>query len=273
MAIIKHNNGQKGQILLIVVLAAVISLTVGLSAVSRTITNTRVSTEEANSQKALSAAEAGIEELINKENFLEGTGLKSLSNQSKFNAVATDISGDNFLVDNGQTIKQDDGADVWLSTYPNFTAPFWSGTMTVLYKDNDGCSVSGNQVVNPAIEVVVISGTNRNIPNMTRTVYDNCGRSGGNFNNPSDGSFTLPAAPNVMFNHRFNVVINNGFIARIVPLYADTTLGVQSSVSLPAQGYVFESTGTAGNTTRKVEVYQGFPKLPIEFFPYNLFLP
>ena len=45
-------QGQKGQILLMVVLATVITLTVGLSAISRTITNTRVSTEEANSQKA-----------------------------------------------------------------------------------------------------------------------------------------------------------------------------------------------------------------------------
>ena len=58
-------NSQKGQVLLLVVLASVIALTVGLAAISRSITSTRISTEESNSQKALSAAEAGIEEQIN----------------------------------------------------------------------------------------------------------------------------------------------------------------------------------------------------------------
>ena len=47
---------EKGQTLLIVVLVMVISLTVGLSVVSKTITNLRTTTEEADSAKALSAA-------------------------------------------------------------------------------------------------------------------------------------------------------------------------------------------------------------------------
>ena len=46
---------QKGQALLIIVLVMVVALTVGLSLVSRTITNIRNTREQASSQKALSA--------------------------------------------------------------------------------------------------------------------------------------------------------------------------------------------------------------------------
>ena len=52
---------QKGQILLLVVLVMTIALTIGLSLATRTITDIRTTTEEENSQRAFSAAEAGIE--------------------------------------------------------------------------------------------------------------------------------------------------------------------------------------------------------------------
>src|SRR3989344_9543942 len=55
---------QAGQILLIVILVIVISSTVGLSLVSRSITSLRTSTEEAESQEALAAAEAGGERAL-----------------------------------------------------------------------------------------------------------------------------------------------------------------------------------------------------------------
>src|SRR3990167_7914471 len=100
MGIFRKNSSQKrparppaGQILLIVVLAAVVSLTVGLSAISRTITNTRVTTEEANSQKALSAAEAGIEELLSNQSLFATGTTKTLSNNAIFEAKGKPVAG------------------------------------------------------------------------------------------------------------------------------------------------------------------------------------
>src|SRR3989344_1439125 len=55
---------QAGQTLLIVVLIMVVSLTIGLSIASKTITNLRTTTEEADSAKALSAAETGVAQSI-----------------------------------------------------------------------------------------------------------------------------------------------------------------------------------------------------------------
>ncbi len=270
MSFFNTRNSQKGQILLIVVLAAVVSLTVGLSAVSRTITNTKVTTEEANSQKALSAAEAGVEELVSRRG---GSASQDLSNNSSFVAGVTPILSPDVLVNGGNQILKDEGADVWLSTYPDFTSP-WSGNLTVYYSDNDGCSVAGGQVVNPAIEVVVISG-NRATPTMSRFAYDACGGAGRggstNFSTPTNGTYTVLGQT---FNHSFPINnITNGYIARIIPLYANTRLAVSASSQLPSQGNIIDSVGKSGSTTRKIRVFQGWPRIPIEYFPYNLFLP
>ena len=178
------------------------------------------------------------------------------------------------LINGGNDVLKDDGADVWLSTYPKFTGLKWSGTMTVYWTDTPG---SSNCNQNPAVEIVVISGNDRNNPNMSRAAYDSCGnRSANNLPSPANGTFSLATIPGVTFNHSANVVITNGFIARIIPLYANTKLAVTSDSpgnTFPSQGYTIESVGTSGNTTRKVRVFQGFPRVPIEYFPYNLFLP
>jgi Tfp pilus assembly protein PilX len=55
---------EKGQMLLIVVLIMVVALTVGLSIAARSLVNLKIATDDENSQRAFSAAEAGIERLI-----------------------------------------------------------------------------------------------------------------------------------------------------------------------------------------------------------------
>jgi hypothetical protein len=59
----------------------------------------------------------------------------------------------------------------------------------------------------------------------------------------------------------------------VVPIYADTKIGVRGSSPFPSQGILVESVGTSGTTTRKIRVFKGWERVPIEFFPYNLFLP
>ncbi|MBI2621566.1 MAG: hypothetical protein HYW63_02865 [Candidatus Levybacteria bacterium] len=282
MEILDSASSQKGQILLIVVLAAVVSLTVGLSAVSRTITNTRVSTEEANSQKALSAAEAGIEELVNNSALLavrnESNPLaKSFSNNSTFTAASTPIAGSEILINDGSQILKDDGADIWFSSYPNFEgSPRWSGTLTVLWDNNDGCSASETRVT-AAVEIVVIQGASKNDPDMTRAVYDPCSvrASSNGFQIPTSLSAASKTVDSRVFANGVNVTVANGFIARVIPLYANAVMGARVSAgpALPTQGYAIDSVGSAGSTKRSVRVFRGFPRVPIEYFPYNIFLP
>ncbi len=69
-----------GQILILVLLVVVVSLAVGLSVASRNITNIRTSTQTDESQKAFSAAEGGIENVLS-----QGLGNLSEGNQPPVN--------------------------------------------------------------------------------------------------------------------------------------------------------------------------------------------
>jgi hypothetical protein len=63
---------------------------------------------------------------------------------------------------------------------------------------------------------------------------------------------------------------------RILPIYASTPIcvkGPSGYAAFPTQGFVVDSTGFAGSTERRVQVYQGYPRPPVELFPYGLFQP
>jgi len=262
-------KSEAGQILLIVILVIIVASTIGLSLASRTITSLRSSTEEAESQKALAAAETGIERAIQGNVLQTGVAIltgENPSNKSSYFTDITQIQSSSFLINGGNVIPKDEGADVWLSTNPNFTSPI-NTNLTVYWTVPSGaCSTY------PAIEIAVVSG-NRTTPNMTRYVVDSCDsrRAQNSFGAPNRGATTISGQS---FNFGFALpAISSGYIVRIIPLYADSTIGAVSTTPLPPQGYIINSTGKSGNTTRKVTVFRGFPRLPIEFFPYNLFLP
>lgn len=266
------NASQGGQILLIVVLAAVISLTVGLSAASRVVTNTKISTDETDSQKALSAAQAGIEQKL-KDNASSGT-ISFSNNKSSVTTTSISLAGSQLLINGGNEIAQDDSADIWLSDNPTYANP-WTGNLKIYWTDK-----SADCTKNAAIELVVITGSKAS-PTVTRYAYDTCAsrRTSNSFSAPvPDDSKTISG---VSFSHSATIAITSGLIARAIPLYANTSIAVEGYAagstttvqSLPTQGFIIEATGIAGNSTRKVRVFQGFPKLPTEYFPYSLFLP
>lgn len=291
----RQRNSEAGQVLLLVVLVAVISLTVGLAAVGRSVTNTRVSTEESNSQKALNAAEAGLEEQIRKANQNPGdipaagdTLDKDLGEASSFKATVRRIQGREFVFNNGELpVSKSEGADVWLSTYPNFDNPIPNSRLTIFWNRISGASCDNPDNPQPAIEVVILSGENanpasKNDPTVNRYAIDTCNSRNNGFTKTGIDSLSNPN-PNPLqdingnshsFNYSYQLpAVSNGYIARIIPIYADTEIGVRSNVSLPAQGFNVESEGTSGEAVRKVKVFQSFPAVPIEIFPYNLFNP
>lgn len=264
---VKNNEG--GQILLVVVLAAVISLTVGLSAIGRTITNTKVSIQETSSQEALSAAEAGVEKILNSSKSSVGG---DLSNKSAFEAKSTEVKANSFVMNCSDQknsdncwVYQDEGADIWLSDPGNFSNQWpasGSRPLAVYWIDNP----SPNCV---AIELSLLTGT-KNDPTLTRYAYDAC--EGSRNNGFKD---TLGAGGTVLgkrYNRSLSINVTDGFIARVIPRYGNTIIAV-TGTNLPAQGNIIESTGTSGSTSRKVKVFKGYPRIPIEFFPYNLFIP
>lgn len=265
---------EKGQALLIVVLVMVVALTVGLSIASKTITNLRSSTEEANSQKALAAAEAGIEQAIKTNAIANGTFVDT---NTSYSTSVTAVSGTSFLVNGGNPVVQDNGADLWLSDYSSdptklYTTNLYTGTLTIKW----GTS-SADPCANAAIEVVIISGASRQTATSKRYVYDPCaGRAGSNH---FTQAVVLTSPNDKVLDKKFYyqtdtpIPVVSGFIGRIIPLYFNSPVGIVGSAPLPSQGSTITSTGTSGTTSRKVNVFQGYPEIPSEFFPYNLFSP
>lgn len=243
----------------------VVGLTVGLSLASRSIVGLRTAEEDIASQKALSAAEAGIEQ-VSKTSTSIANG--TFSNNTTYNATIESVEGNNFLLNGGNSVLKNDGADIWLSDYSTDPAELynnpWSGSLNIYWgQSSDGCSQA-------ALEIIVISGSKAN-PISTKHAFDPCvPRSNSNsFSTVSAGG--IINGKNFPFSATFNVT--NGILARVIPLYNETPIGVAGSSALPSQGSFITSTGVSGDITRKVTLFQGFPTLPVEYFPYGIFVP
>jgi hypothetical protein len=267
---------QAGQTMLIVVLAIVIALTVGLSVASRSITNLKTTTEEVNSQKALSAAEAGIEKALQKLTTTSSpiTGTFDVG-KSTFSTTVNSLSGVSMILSGGNLIEKDQGIDLWLVDHnqdgtPNYASP-WSGTIAVYWGQSEDECVGNDSNTMAALEIVVISG-NQASPSIKRYAVDPCQ------NRTDVNKFDLAEAGTAVSGKTFpygrtNIQIVNGLVARVVPLYARTPVAVvvTAGQGLPSQGSVINSIGKSGSTERKVTVFQGYPSLPAEYFPNNFF--
>ena len=263
-------QSEAGQMLLVVVLVVIVVTTVGLSLASRSITSLRTSTEEAESQKALAAAEAGVERLLENSAPTEEGVNGTLANAS-YRATASSGSATTFLMNGGNSVPKDEGADLWLSDYSSgFNSPWPSGTLTVYWGDDasDFCS--------PAIEIIIVSGL-KNSPTSQRYVYDPASGtcSSRKTENHFDGEIGAGTSINgkpLAYSTALPISVTSGLIARVIPLYGSTTIGIVASQALPTQGSVISSTGTSGQTSRKIRVFKGYPQTYLPYLSYGLFV-
>lgn len=288
-------NSQSGQALLIVVLIMVVSLTVGLSVVSRSITNLRTTSEEESSQRAFSAAEAGVEQAIKLGCTPRADGTCEVipgnftgENFSSFTVNIATISGTEFLPNAGNLIKKNDSIDIWLLPHNSdglvdFSDP-WDGNLTVYWGSSSDVCALDNTNTKAAVEILLLTGTGYADAKLTRYPVDSCTTTTpprtdiNNFCSPAGGlgcpSYSSGGSiGGKSFANAATISIINGLLVRVIPLYANTIIGAQGSVSMPSQGKRIESVGKAGTTERKIIFYQGFSALPVELFPHTLFSP
>lgn len=268
---------EKGQILLIVVITMIVALTVGLSVASRTVTELRISRQNEESQRAFNAAEAGIDRVLQEGGEIELE--EALGNNSNFVVNATEYGGSETLLNNGEQVDQDFGADVWLSDYPDYSNQIANARLTVYWGEQDQTNCSATDPVRPALEIVVLQGSDLDNPTSTKYLYDTCSsRTQGTLDASSYGSYTVSGIPGETFLNRISnpITITNGIIMKVIPLYNSTKVAIVATdpvgqaLLLPSQGSVVESTGTSGETVRKITYYQSYPQMPVELFPYNI---
>lgn len=263
----RHDARLKGQAVIIIIVGMVIALTIGLSIAAQSIISLQTATDEEQSQRAFSAAEAGIERALSENQPLTDV---DLGNNTMIKEVTVNtIAQNNLLLNDGLPALQNDPVDVWVSDYPDYTAP-QSGTLDIYWGSATNCTEA-------AVEIIVVSGASINAATTQKYTADPCTTRGNGFSTPgtngySTGSFTIGGTT---LRNRQTMTITNGRIVRIVPLYASTTIGVIASggITLPSQGSRIESVGQVGDTQRKITVYRGFPKFPYEFFPNAIFSP
>jgi hypothetical protein len=209
-------------------------------------------------------------------------GSQSFGNQAVIKQLTLNtLSGTDILVNNGLPVSRDDGSDVWFINHkadgtPDYTSPVGVGTLTINWgKSNEVCDADATQNTMAALEIIIVMGP-VSAPQATRYAYDPCNTSPGrqagiSFGNPAKPGNTVQGVP---FAYTTTISgITNGLFARIIPLYADTTIGIQADVALPTQGTIANALGSSGNAERRVSTFRGFPKLPTEFFPYGIFVP
>jgi type II secretory pathway pseudopilin PulG len=285
--------GEAGQVLLIVILVIIIASTIGLSLASRSITSLRTSSEEAESQKALAAAEAGIERAIQGSIPIALQG-ENPSNNSRYFTQFTQVQSASFLINGGNVIPKDEGADVWFVGHnadgtpdyssalsPNFLHLYWGSPL-------DAC---GSATAPAAIQAIVIS-RNKNTGEIKsyRYAYDSCTTriSGNNFTVSDSGSFTVTGISKTTFGNRTPEAgassdlakgVNDIVFMRVIPIYKDAVIGVNACnragnncTSLPSQGYIISSTGTSGAANRKLTVFKGYPQTYLPYLSYGLFV-
>lgn len=279
-------NNHNGQALLIVVLVMVIALTVTLSLVSRSIVNLKTSLDQTNSQKALAAAEAGVEQAIKNNVSYGQSGAAQISGAQYAAKIEPVVDDGGFLVNGGNILTKNEGAYVWFSSYST-TNPWSDPWPTSSASDNADVYIYWGDRTgadkNAALEVILIYGPDRNNAQTKRYVFDPSATraTSNNFNGTvSSSGYTVLGN---FFQYRATVNVSQGLLMRVIPVYNSTYLAVKkvssSSPALPEQGRTVISSGCTPNCTdpgitkRKIVVYEGYPIMPVELFPYSIFAP
>ena len=294
-----RNTNQKGQALIIILLVMSVVLTVVLASVSRSVTEVAVTGHEEEALRAFSAAEAGVEDkLLNPVIGLGSPVYPAHPDQSV--SYTVDVTQHNITHGGGgkqlaypELLSSGESATFWLVSQDgdgqficDATHPCWGGTFfDVCYGASD-----------PAIEVSVYydeTGKSRGVPNnyedvkVYRKVYDTEGRIPGadDPGNPqcnySDGMhfehrarLTMSDIPSAADCSRGAASAGCALFVRVRMLYGDDQpvgfWAAPGSTVISGQGILISSTGTAGESKRKVEVYQGYPE-PLDLFDTAVF--
>jgi len=270
---------KSGQILILVLLVVVVALAVGLSVASRNITNLRTSTQTEQSQRAFSAAEGGVEDIL--------SHLKTLADAPE-NVAVNDPAGKVFPVQVGDiqanvnvkanstykfTLSPGEVGQVNLSGYTGNVTVKWTEVNNQTEDPNTNPGVKG-----ASVELTYVCGPL--VPPLT-CLGDSLAPSGygqhreayyGSFIDTQTG-FASSSAGDAVYRYKVEKSgVSNAQMLRIKPFWNKTTVEVTGGDGFPVQTYEVESVAsTEIGVTRRVKVTRtALEQLPAAF-DYVLF--
>lgn len=274
---------ESGQAIVLVLLSLSVVLTIVLFVISRSVTDITTSTEQADSVRAFSAAEAGVENA-----FVIGGNLSGNFGDASYNATVSDFAKSLTGVNYPIPLLSGDVATIWFvdhDTDGNFTC----GTGSSCFANTDFRLCWGNtdaptNDTSPAIEVSVYYKANNSdltdftdvrIARITADPYET--RRGNNSFGVID-NYTPCDVAGIKYPFRLtfnfsdlgisNVSAGRLLFAKVRFIYNTETshvLGAKvfsGTSTFPSQGKMISSLGSSGESNRKVNVFQGWPEFP-----------
>jgi len=263
---------KSGQILILVLLIVVVSLAVGLSVASRNLTNLRISTQTEESQRAFSAAEGGVEDVLSRLTTLSQDGSKIGALTSSQGYTETFDVGDipATVIVKGKnvyetTVSLGEVAQVTLVVNPGPPPTYYTGNITIEWPKEPHVS----------LEVTLVC------ENSTTPIPCNGGVAGSGSYSQNRYAFQGSGAPadqtgswqNAVCSSTCSVPVSipsgtNARYLRIKPFHNTVDkLKVSGSPDLPTQIYEINSVAkTDLGITRRVQVTRtALPALPAVF--------
>ncbi len=255
---------EKGQAVLVVLLVMVVLLTLGLSVVSRSVTDVKISQQSQESARAFWTAQAGLEKAL----LAQGSTAGSIDGVN-YTVTKTDLGGSAEFtgqVDAGKSFVY------WLVNHNSdgsIGTTFYSGNNLVIYWGNSGDTDTA------LIATLIYKDLSGHFQSQKFT-YDPLTRTpatgftssspGGSLSGTdfahTTGQIPIPPSPNQPYFVNIKMLFNSS--AQIV--------GVKTDVAGPVQGSCYESkaTVTVSNVVRNLRECRTWSQTP-EIFDYLLF--
>ncbi len=270
LIMMEKSVNQKGQALVLVLLSLAVVLTIVLFILSRSITDVSISSGESQSVGAFSAAEAGVEQAL----VIGSSGSGSVGDAT-YNAQVTDVARGVRSFVYPLELNSGDTVTLWLNSQD--TSADYNGNALRICWGKPG-TPSGSSTT-PAIEAALVYGSPTNAKVFRQTSDPYGGRSPDNSFSSSSGSAVI-GGQTFPFCTTLNNLSGLGNLQFVTvrmfyntnssqPIGFDST---RSSWLFPSQGILVNSSGKSGQSSRKVEVFQGWPEVP-SVFQFGLFSP
>lgn len=286
---------KKGQVILALILVMTVALAIGLSVIQKSLTDISTSTKVEQSSRAFSAAEAGIEKYL--QNSIESINCTAVTCNVSFpdNSSEAKVEGGSLIpaVPAANTrqelleyppLSKEEIAHVWLADYQSTTGstpPNCGPNIKCHYIQNSLDVYWGNSDQDKAaleLTLVYYDGSkyasrkwyldHQNASRISANNFDSVpctGASLAGFQCHTTLQFTeLQAAGQILI--RARLLYNSS--SQPLAVQAVGTCGADCSI--PPQARILESTGTSGETQRKVSVFQ-LNKVVPPYFDYAIF--